>query len=266
MRSLVVAIGLLAFTASADAKPKKRVAKIEKKSTKKPKKSERQAKKKKRIALGGKKSERFVLRAPKDDQSVGACWRGRLQNPVQLRDGEGWYLRRPWRAYGATNTIELVERVLVDMTQRGFTEVHDIAIGDISAPHGGRISEHSSHQSGRDIDVGLIFTKKPAAYPASFVVGNADNLDLEATFVLVEEFARTNQDAEGVHMIFLDFDVQSLLYHWGLENGEDPDYLAKLFQYPHGRSTSMGIVRHEPYHGDHLHVRFRCPANDSACR
>ena len=119
---------------------------------------------------------------------------------------------------------------------------------EVSAETGGRISEHSSHQSGRDIDIGLIFLEKPDAYPHSFVVGNADNLDLEATFVMVEEFAKTAQETGGVQMIFLDFDVQGLLYTWALENGESEEYLARLFQFPHGRGSSDGIVRHEPNH------------------
>jgi len=60
--------------------------------------------------------------------------------------------------------------------------------------------------------------------------------------------------------------VQKLLYDWALENGESEDYLGKLFQYPHGRGSSEGIVRHEPNHDNHMHVRFQCPSDDSACR
>ena len=84
--------------------------------------------------------------------------------------------------------------------------------------------------------------------------------------MLLEEFAKTSSESGGVQMIFLDFELQHMLYDWALENGESADYLAKLFQYPHGRGASAGIVRHEPNHGDHMHVRFRCPSGDTACR
>ncbi|HEY5950602.1 MAG TPA: penicillin-insensitive murein endopeptidase [Kofleriaceae bacterium] len=272
MRSLVVAIGLLAFTASADAKPrraKKTVAsKIEKssKSSKRAKTADKsRGKKRSRIAMGTRKHPRVEIHGPIVGQSVGAPWSGWLRDAAKLEEGDGWYIRRPYRAYGTRTTVDYVQRVLGDIADR-FPDIHDIAVGDISAEHGGRISEHSSHQSGRDIDVGLIFTEKPAGYPSSFVTGTADNLDLEATFVLVEEFAKTSADSGGVQMIFLDFKVQGLLYNWALENGETEDYLAKLFQFPHGRGSSEGIVRHEPNHTDHIHVRFRCPAGDSACR
>jgi hypothetical protein len=294
MRSLVVAVALLAFATAADAKPRKakksvaakttatkseRSAKTSKRDKRSAKTSERDKRatkrddkratkrggKKKRVAVTSRKRARFEIRGPVVGQSLGAPWLGRLRDAVQLAAGEGWHLRRPYRAYGTSTTVELVHRVLADIVDR-FPDIHTIAVGDLSAEQGGRISEHSSHQSGRDIDIGLIFTERPAGYPDSFIVGTADNLDIEATFVLVEEFAKTAQEADGVQMIFLDFDLQGLLYHWALENGETEEYLARLFQFPHGRGASAGMVRHEPYHADHIHVRFRCPTGDSACR
>lgn len=273
MRSLVVAMGLFAFVAAAEAKPrraKKAVAAKTDRSERAGKhhrahQDDKRAAKKRRFALATRKHRRFELRGPIVGQSIGACWMGRLRDAVKLAESDGWYIRRPYRAYGTRATVEHVEHVLADIVDR-FPDIHPIAVGDLSAEHGGPISEHSSHQSGRDIDIGLIFTEKPDGYPNAFVRGTADNLDLEATFVLVEEFAKTAQDSDGVQMIFLDFEVQGLLYQWALENGEREDYLATLFQYPHGRGSSAGIVRHEPNHADHIHVRFRCPTGDLACR
>jgi hypothetical protein len=274
MRSLVVAIALLAFATAADAKPRKAnktvATKTEKsaksaKTSKRDKRADKRNGKRKRVATTTRKHRGFEFHGPIVGQSVGAPWLGRLRDAAQLEAGDGWHLRRPYRAYGTTSTVDFVHRVLADIADR-FPDIHDIAVGDISAETGGRISEHSSHQSGRDIDVGLIFVDKPDAYPSSFVVGTADNLDLEATFVLVEEFAKTSQESGGVQMIFLDFNLQGLLYSWALENGETEEYLARLFQFPHGRGSSEGIVRHEPNHADHIHVRFRCPTGDSACR
>jgi len=292
MRSLVVAIGLLAFAAAPAAaakksksrtkaasvsksKPKsdaKRVATADG-STRKP--STRDAKRGGKVAKGkgkgkkvamAKRSRRYVMpRGPIDGQSLGAPWAGALHEPAMLEPGEGYVIRRPWRAYGTSTMVDIVERVVTDVADR-FYDTHAIAIGDLSAESGGRITDHSSHQSGRDVDIGLIFKTKPVGYPESFVVGNSENLDLEATFVLVEEFAKTAGDAGGVQVMFLDFKLQGLLYDWALENGENPDYLEKLFQYPHGRGSCAGLVRHEPNHADHVHVRFQCPSGDSLCR
>lgn len=219
-----------------------------------------------RVAHAARRARRFVMPlGPIDGQSLGAPWAGRLHDPAELREGPGYVIRRPWRAFGTTAMVETVERIVSDVADR-FYDTHPIAIGDLSAERGGWISDHSSHQSGRDVDIGLIFHEQPVGYPERFVVGTADNLDLEATFVLVEEFARTHAEPDGVSVIFLDFRVQGLLYRWALENGESPEYLATLFQYPHGRGQNAGLVRHEPNHADHLHVRFRCPPSDTICR
>lgn len=288
MRPLVVALGLLAFAATADAKarPKSKVSTVDKKRGKQTAKRDvdsrddkrapkgkrdkrdardRRGKKGKRVAHASRRHRPFEMpRGPISGQSLGAPWAGRLHDAAELHPGAGYVIRRPWRAFGTTATVETIEHIVSDVADR-FYDTHPIAVGDISAEQGGRISDHSSHQSGRDVDIGLIFTQKPASYPESFVAGNADNLDLEATYVLVDEFART-RDAGGVQVIFLDFKVQGLLYTWGLENGEDPAWLDKLFQFPHGRGESMGIVRHEPNHADHIHVRFQCPPNDALCQ
>lgn len=267
MRSLVVAIGLLAFMATAHAKPrraKRTVATTKAHKTKRAKPTKK-AKRGSRVAITSHRHPHIEIRGPITGQSIGAPWQGRLRKPDQLAESAVWHIRRPWRSFGTHTTVETVEHVLADIAYR-FPDIHTIAIGDISAEHGGRISDHSSHQAGRDIDIGLIYTHKPDAYPASFVRGTADNLDLEATFVLVQEFANTTQKAGGVQMIFLDFDVQRLLYDWALENGESEESLGRLFQYPHGRGSSAGIVRHEPNHADHIHVRFRCQPGDGSCR
>jgi murein endopeptidase len=295
MRYLVVALGLLLLATTAEAKPrprsssKSKAADVEKSKRSKrvskrdaaerrtsknkhSRKAERSTKRTKstkstkRVGHATRGHRRFEMpRGPLTGQSLGAPWAGRLREAAELQEGPGYYIRRPWRAFGTRPMVSILERVIADVADR-YYDTHEIAIGDLSAESGGRITDHSSHQSGRDVDVGLIFKRKPPAYPLWFVVGTAENLDLEATFVLVEELAKTSTEAGGVQMIFLDFKVQGLLYNWGLENGEDPGYLAKLFQFPHGRGESIGIVRHEPNHADHLHVRFRCPPTDSLCR
>jgi murein endopeptidase len=208
--------------------------------------------------------ERVEPRGPALGQSVGAPWAGRLQHATQLPPGDGYYIRRPYRAYGTETTIELTRRAIAE-TLDGYPDEHVLAIGDISAPSGGTITEHRSHQSGRDIDVGLYYLDKPAAYPASFVHADADNLDCAATFKLLESFLATAEDDGGVQMIFLDFDVQGILYDWAREQGVSERRLERIFQYPHGRDSSLGLVRHEPNHDNHMHVRFQCPAEDPAC-
>jgi len=250
MRSLAIALCLLAMSAAADAKVHhdKRPAK--------------HASHKKRTAHA---RERVVIHGPIRGQSVGAPWSGLLRDAAQLPEGDGYVIRRPWRRFGTRTTVDFIERVVSDVRDE-FPDKHVLGIGDISAEHGGQITDHHSHQSGRDVDIGLFYKEKPAAYPQSFVPATAENLDCEATFALLSGFAATANEPGGAQVIFLDYDVQRLLYDWAKEHDVDEDTLDKLFQYPHGRGSSNGIVHHEPNHDNHMHVRFKCPKGDSACR
>ena len=130
---------------------------------------------------------------------------------------------------------------------------------------GGQITEHHSHQSGRDVDIGLFYKKKPAGYPENFVSATADNLDCAATWKLVSAFAARADRDGGTQVMFLDFRVQGLLYKWAKAHGVSEERLERIFQFPHGRGASDGLVRHEPNHDNHLHVRFKCSARDTSC-
>jgi hypothetical protein len=258
MRSLVglaVAMGfLVATTATADSRPRPRHVKRD------------DAKSKKRSARlhALREREHIEPRQIAHGQSVGAPWAGRLQHATALPPGEGYFLRRPERAFGTQTTVELTLRAIGE-TLDAFPDEHVLAIGDISAKSGGTITEHHSHQSGRDIDVGLFYLEQPAGYPGSFIHADDDNLDCAATFKLLESFLATADEDGGVQMVFLDFDVQGILYRWALDSGVSEQHLARIFQYPHGRGAPEGIVRHEPNHDNHMHVRFKCPSEDTGC-
>jgi murein endopeptidase len=197
-------------------------------------------------------------------QSIGAPWAGRLQDATRLQLGEGTYLRRPSRAFGTATTVEHVHRA-VRATLASFPKAHVLAIGDLSAKDGGWISEHHSHRSGRDIDLGLFYKQQPAAYPASFVGATEDNLDRPATWALLANLLESAGQDGGVQVVFLDYEVQGLLYRWAAANGIKTRILDRIFQYPHGRGSAGGVVRHEPNHDDHLHVRYRCAKADTDC-
>lgn len=198
-------------------------------------------------------------------QSVGKPWHGTLRRGTKLPSGNGYLIRRPARAFGASHVVAQV-RQAIRVVRADHPRLHTLAIGDLSQKGGGAISEHHSHQSGRDLDIGFFFKRKPAGYPESFASATERNLDKAATWDLLVAFARTADDAGGVQAIFLDYDVQGMLYAWALERGVDEGYLDRLFQYPDGRGGGSGLVRHEPHHDDHFHVRFKCPPGDNGCQ
>jgi murein endopeptidase len=198
-----------------------------------------------------------------EGQSVGEPWDGELHDGVRLHLGDGFKIRRPKRAWGASHAVAQVERALGSIHAK-FPSAHTLAIGDMSQRDGGQISDHHSHQSGRDIDIGLYFTKVPDDYPDSFHRYN-DDLDLKKTWYLLQAFAKTADDDTGVQKIYMDFSLQGKLYKWALDHDVPRGYLDDLFQFPHGRGAREGLVRHEPNHDDHFHVRFKCPPDDDEC-
>lgn len=187
--------------------------------------------------------------------SIGEPWNGRLRGAEAMPAGEGYRLLRPQRAFGASHVVGHLQRVIADV-RAVYSDVHTIAIGDLSAQHGGQLDRHQSHQSGLDVDIGFFFTRVPRGYPDQFVEANAD-LDLEATWALITAFAGTTDLPTGVQVIFLDHDVQARLYRWAKQNAAAGDQLAAILQYPRGKDALVGLVRHWPSHHDHLHVRFK---------
>jgi murein endopeptidase len=251
MRSFATLLALLALTGSTDARPRK--------------KREARTHDANHSTRHVHHSVNHTVRGPIIGQSVGVPWNGELHAGTPLPDGEGYVIRHPSRRFGTQTTIDFVERAIAE-TRDAFPDTHVLAIGDISAERGGQITQHHSHQSGRDIDVGLFYVEKPDSYPESFVRATADNLDIPATFKLLLSFAQTANEEGGVQVIFLDYDVQGLLYNWAIDHGFSEHRLERLFQYAHGRGASDGLVRHWSNHDTHMHVRFKCPSGDEACQ
>jgi LysM repeat protein len=181
-----------------------------------------------------------------------------LVGAVQLPRDKAYYLRHPKRAWGLPHVVEST-RAAVVAVKKQHPGVHRLAIGDISAERGGRLSGHKSHRSGRDVDVGLYFRRTPASYPQKFVGAGVAPLDLAATWSLIEAFYEQSKKPGGPVQIFLDFEVQGRIYEWARGKGVSRRVLREVFQFPHGRWARRGLVRHEPAHDDHLHVRYGEP-------
>jgi murein endopeptidase len=207
----------------------------------------------KRVAIAA--SAKTSSDAPKRDRSIGAPWSGRLQAPARLRGGDGYHIRRPWRTYATRTTVAFVKEA-IDDTLDAFPKAHVLAIGDLSQEAGGWISEHASHQSGRDVDIGLFFKKKPEGYPAKFIRATSTTLDAAATWKLVSSFARTQDDDGGAQFIFLDERLQHVLVSWAEKNKVSEKRIRQV----------QRVLRHEPNHADHIHVRFKCRDRDTSCR
>ena len=198
-------------------------------------------------------------------QSRGRPTHGWLHDPARLPQNNHYYRRRTERTYATAHLIDHVLNAITETTD-AHPKLHRLAIGDLSDKDGGPLSGHHSHQSGRDIDIGLYYTRKPAGYPKDFVVATKDTLDADATWTLVENLIESHGKAGGVEKLFLDYEVQGWLYAAARRDGWSKGKLRDVFQYPDGKYAKHGIVRHEPKHADHIHARFGCAANDTSCK
>lgn len=198
-------------------------------------------------------------------QSRGTPSHGWLHKPTQLPRSSHYYRRRPERTYAAAHLIDHTLNAIHEARQR-FPSAHRLAIGDLSDQDGGPLSGHASHQSGRDIDIGFYYRKVPAGYPEEFVNATTDNFDADATWALLEPFVRSAGKPGGIEKIFIDYEVQGWLYEAARRDGWSKSRLVDVFQYPDGRYAKHGVVRHEPNHRDHMHVRFACLPDDGGCK
>ena len=190
-----------------------------------------------------------------EPKAVGVPWDGKLAGAAQLSRGDGYRVRRPELAYGVPYVVDHLRHSIAEVRAL-YPDVHTLAIGDLSAEHGGKLAQHKSHQSGLDVDVGFYFKQIPDGYPEHFAAAD-DNVDLQATWALVTAFARTTDLDDGVAIMFLDYALQRRLYLWAQKRGTPESDLEQLFQYPNGRDAQSGLIRHWPNHADHVHVRFK---------
>jgi len=196
--------------------------------------------------------------------AVGRPQHGELVNGQQLPSGRSWYRRRPNRAWGTNETIAMLMDAF-DAVQRKHPKAHDIAVGDISAKHGGRLAGHKSHQSGRDVDIGFYFEGQPKTGPKAFLDAKRHRLDYDATWELLVQLIGTSPSRSRVEYMFIGYSVQKKLYDWAVKRGVSKKTLEWMFQYPRGSRAMRGIIRHEPGHTNHIHIRFKCPKGDNKC-
>jgi hypothetical protein len=173
-----------------------------------------------------------------------------MLDAVQLPDGAGYVIKRPQLAWGTPRTIHVLREALRSYAREvdGGPAVH---VGDISRREGGPLPPHLSHRHGLDVDIGYVLRGEQAD-ALRFVRAHAGNLDRARTWALVEILL----ESRAVGWMFMDYEVQRLLYEHAKASGASDDQLGSWFQYPHGNRAMRGIIRDWRGHDDHFHVRF----------
>jgi hypothetical protein len=202
-------------------------------------------------------SDKKRVEIPDGATSVGAPESGTLEHGIELPHDPILYTRRDaTRSYATTQTLRTIQTAFVALrTEQG---VHaEVVIGDISLPKGGPFAPHVSHTSGRDIDIRLVLA---AGVDRTTLPFAPENVDWDATWALVQSFLETGH----VTYVFLDFDQQAHLRGAAARAGVHERVLDRWFQFPDaGRFEA--IVRHEPGHRAHLHIRLDCNGQGPRC-
>jgi penicillin-insensitive murein endopeptidase len=193
-------------------------------------------------------------RAEKDPASLGPLSiglpnRGALLNAVPMPEDPAWHIVDPANSYGTPEAIASITSAVNQVTL-AYPESPPLYVGHLSAPTGGKLRPHKSHQSGRDVDLGYYYRGGGKWYARA----NARNLDVERTWALVKAFA----EDPNVEAIFMDRSVQFLLRSHARKRGEDARFVDSLFA-KHRRDWTR-LVHHEWGHLTHLHVRFKSTA------
>lgn len=186
---------------------------------------------------------------------IGATASGILRNGLRIPEVEGIHLRLPKSAYGTTHAVEQLVTAIEHFHARSDYPL-PVELGSMSLPRGGRIGDHKSHQSGRDVDIRLLRRPDVSTWKPS----KGSRVQWYAVWQLV--LALSEQD---VMVIFLDYKAQRRLYRAAKEGGATDEQLAAMMQYPRGSRVSRGLVRDSPGHDTHMHVRFGCGPYETEC-
>ncbi len=204
----------------------------------------------------------YLKRGSAASSSIGAPFRGRLVNGVQLHSGPGYHVRCPAYAWGTNETIHSILNAIACFRAK-HPDAPKVVIADISKRYGGKLKRHKSHRSGRDVDVGMfaVWGNSETDIPNH----RPQDLNIPLTWDLIKCFVDTGK----VKMIFLDYRMQRRFYFYLKKH---PNLIPKghtlneLIEYPKGKHSHTGLIRYEPGHRSHFHVRFVCPKGDGACR
>jgi penicillin-insensitive murein endopeptidase len=218
-----------------------------------------------------------LTRKPQESKSLGSALEGSLQGGLALPLlGPGFRHNPRKRDEARYGTVELVHALIGAGAQfaRRFPEQR-VTINDLSLEHGGPITGHGSHRSGRDVDI-LFFLLDAAGqpFPSMAIPLEPDGtgtdygdladpkddrrvrLDVATTW---EFFAALlQQENVAVQRIFIAEHLRELLLRHARAN-----------QSSSAAKTTIELFadltcQPEFPHDDHAHVRIFCPLDDVA--
>lgn len=203
--------------------------------------------------------------------SIGTPSFGVLTEASQLpAQGIGFRRLRPW-ANTNNGTPSLVSALTEAAAEVAKTPGAPLIVADMAGPRGGKLSGHSSHRTGRDVDL-LFFFTTPAGVPVDapgFVRVGADGLayvgraqggplfvriDIPRSWALVK--ALLQQSNVEIEWIFVVRHIEALLIEYARAKGEPLELIWRA------ESVLQQPTDSAP-HDDHFHLRVACSHDET---
>jgi hypothetical protein len=167
--------------------------------------------------------------------------------------------------YGNPVMIEFINQVSQQAREKVINRSEWVSeVRDISKENGGYLYGHKSHQNGLDADIGYVLKTKDSGYYGRDVVNGHhldSDFDLEKQYEWFTKMVASN--VAQVHYIFVHQTIKSALCKMAKEKGvfADPNNgdnanVLRMLRRLSSRPTD---------HGDHFHLRLKCPLNNKGC-
>lgn len=193
-----------------------------------------------------------IMEVPLRSRSSGHPGAGRIMHGIQMPENEALYhLRDPERSYVSSHMAMILQNAMARFRlTTGYKGM--VLIKDTSKKGGGPLFPHKSHQSGRDADIQLLLKGTTTLF-------TTDKVDWDANWELMHALLQSNR----MRYIFLSWPQQRKLYRAAKRAGMKDDELEPLLEFPkRGRPS---IIRHEPGHDTHMHIRVDCAPWEDRC-
>lgn len=197
-----------------------------------------------------------------DSGPVGYYSNGTMRNGVELPVAGPGFMKlftHRKRAWGTKEMISLITNSSGEMFRR-YPNFDRLQVGDISQEGGGPVTDlHSSHQNGLDVDL-TYYRKNRIEQPVSHTNGFSENMvvrgRLSKNFDGPRnwEFFKALHAAGDVQRIFVDPAIKTEMCRLARRENE-------LYRF----EEVLRSLRPYPNHGDHMHVRLRCPPDALEC-
>ncbi len=171
------------------------------------------------------------------------------------------------RSYGHPALVLMLGRSAKEIAKAAPGSV--MLVGDLSGKHGGSLSGHRSHQSGRDADIGFYVLDpngKPVT-PEKFLTFSADGkatdgsrytFDDRRNWLLVQSWVRDKR--AGLSHIFVSRGLRQRLLGYAAKQPAFQKHVAEV-------AALLKQPEDATPHDDHFHVRVSCPKDQAEiCR